>query len=66
MRFLIKVESGNAKLKHKYIDNNAKIWLRRRGVVQTPLEDYRGRDVEAEIQEIQQLLDGADEEEQSC
>jgi len=42
------------------------LWLGKRGVVQTILEDYRGQDVEAEIQEIQQFLKGDDREEQLC
>jgi hypothetical protein len=41
-------------------------WLGKRGVVQTILEDYRGQDIEAEIKEIQQFLDGDDREENVC
>jgi len=37
-------------------------WLGRRGVVQTILEDYRGQDIEAEVKEIQQLVDGDENE----
>ncbi len=37
--------------------------LGKRGVVQTIFEDYRGQDIEAEIQEIQQFLDADIEEE---
>ena len=51
--------------KHK-LDEIAMLWLGKRGVVQTILEDYRGQDVEAEIQEIQQFLKGDDREEQLC
>jgi len=43
-----------------------KLWLGRRGIVQTILEDYRGQDIEAETQEIQQFLNGDDEEGLSC
>lgn len=39
------------------------IWLGKRGVVRTILEDYRGQDTIAEIQEIQQFLDDDDSEE---
>ena len=35
------------------------LWLWKRDVAQTFLEDYRGRNVEAEMQEIQQFLDEA-------
>ena len=52
--------------KHKQVDKRAKIWLGKRGVVQTILEDYRGQDIEAETQEIQQFLDGDDKKEVSC
>lgn len=45
------------KNKHK-TDEITKIWLGRRGVVQTILENYRGQDFEVEIQEIQQILYG--------
>lgn len=41
-------------------------WLGKRGVIQTILEDYRGQDIEAEIQEIQQLVNGDEKEAQSC
>lgn len=40
-------------------------WLGKRGNVQTILEDYRGEDIEAEMQGIQQLLEGTNGEESS-
>jgi hypothetical protein len=55
--------SENVKYK---IDNYAMIWLGKRGVVQTILEDYRGQDIEAEIKEIQQFLDADIEAELPC
>jgi hypothetical protein len=60
---------SKSKLKRPHfteVKNVQIIWLGKRGVVQTILEDYRAQDIETETQEIQQFLHGTNEESLSC